>query len=809
MSIFRKRPQNDPFEHLLSGNQGQTEANAAAAAAAADSGFLTRVVTQEQEEYKSPFRSTQNVAEAQRRRAKKFPTVSASTGPGSAAELGYKVVDAARKRAKDIAVPRYLQGTDERQRRQLDKLEAKEDRLRYLRESQRIVDVRKGAAAEAEAAAQGEVFGGEVAEEVGDTGVAEEAAGTGVAETEVGETGAAETEAGEAEALGPEAPEVEAPEVEAPGAEALGAAEVEDAEVHEPEVPAPAAEAPESKAAESEAPASDAPASEVPALLPADSPPADVTAAAELAAAERDAAEPAAPATPTPAEPLQPEPLEPEPTRVPPADDDRGALAATAAVPATEPSAPARPVDVSKAPRVPFKSSGLFALWTRADAKGQPVATPDDPEFIVRTDKGYMSKALYDTLQYETQEHDREMATYTKEQSDRYDATAREYQDKLTALQSQVAELEATMEQLQRDTAEKIKVSDTKLSRRMIERNAEHSAAKNVVFKQTENIKAEKLQQKQHVEEQQDGVKAEIEQLQQLKAEVDAEFQQHQHQVDELTAQLDEKLAALDALAARQAETQAELDALHQQREQLEADARAADELHAANQATLESIHNKEYLTQINGIDTQISQALSSLTLIKQETANHRTEFAAITKRLEEERIAHEAKLKREEEERKRLEEERLQRQREELEAKADEQRKLHEEQLRAVQEEHDRQLEEAAQKAADTEAALAREKEERERVERDRTRLQGEQAIQEQQRAKEADDALKAELMAKRQKQAEAMDAADAARSANASASKQRASKSVLASLNNAPGTNESSLYEYETEEEVVTVDN
>ena len=117
-----------------------------------------------------------------------------------------------------------------------------------------------------------------------------------------------------------------------------------------------------------------------------------------------------------------------------------------------------------------------------------------------------------------------------------------------------------------------------------------------------------------------------------------------------------------------------------------------------------------------------------------------------------------------------------------------------HEEELRQIKEEHEKALN-------DANVQLAKEKEEREVVEREKTRLAGEKAIQEQERAQEADLALKQELMEKRRKQAEAVDAAEQARKISTQ------KKSVLSNPSQNL-TRESSLYDYETVEEIITVD-
>ena len=73
------------------------------------------------------------------------------------------------------------------------------------------------------------------------------------------------------------------------------------------------------------------------------------------------------------------------------------------------------------------------------------------------------------------------------------------------------------------------------------------------------------------------------------------------------------------------------------------------------------------------------------MTIIKQENANEKTQLSAITKRLEDERRAHEEQLKLEAEERKRKEENLLEKQRQELEEQAHQAQLDHEQQITQV----------------------------------------------------------------------------------------------------------------------------
>ncbi|SCU94913.1 LAME_0F09912g1_1 [Lachancea meyersii CBS 8951] len=787
--MFKKKTEQDPFNHLLNPEPQPVQ-----------KGFLQKVVSTAKPaqdegvsaanaQYSSPFRNSQQLAAAQKRKSQKFPTISAS-GPGvTGPDLGYKVIDAARKRAKDIAVPKYLQGTDERQRRKLDKLERKEDSLQYKKDSQKIVDVRDQ---KQRNDTDVDVEEAEIPEPVVETVEPVEPVELVEPVEPVDDNLLDETDAVEPQ------PDAEFDTAEPVLSQENGVIEpvVNDSELLGAEVP----ENRETITTEEITTTGTVPPPPPPEPLEisetADIPPlanADNLEHASISAASASAAAPADLENLANDDVLQP------------ASDEL-----------------TKPKDPKEAPKVPF-ATGIFALWTRSDKRGQPVASPDDPEFIVRFDKGYMSKALYDTLEYEEAIHNQEMADYTRENEAKYDSKAQEYKSSLTSLKTQISELEAAMEQLRKDTAEKIRISDSQLTTKMIESNAKHSDEKNVIFKATENTKAAKVEEKETVVANQDETKEKIEILEKEKAELEANFQEHQTRVDGLTLELDGKLAAIQELNAKQTEVQESIAVLTERKTALISEAEAHDAQHESNLAVLESIENKEYLPQINAIDTQISGLLTSLTVIKQETVNQEAEFAAVSKRLEEENEARKEKLRQEEEARKRAEEERLQKQREEHDEKVlllqqEHQREIEEANKQALeaQREHQRQLDEAGKDAALLEQTLQQQREQSALHERELVRLRGEQALQEQENARLADKALEDEMKAKSHSRAEALDAAEVAREKNAQVAKSKApeapaanGKSASAVLSNPAenATRDSASFEYFTEKEIAYV--
>ena len=75
-----------------------------------------------------------------------------------------------------------------------------------------------------------------------------------------------------------------------------------------------------------------------------------------------------------------------------------------------------------------------------------------------------------------------------------------------------------SMEKLKEETAGKIEVSENDLVKKIFHRNQVHNEEKNKIFKETENLKNQKIKQKDEVLNKQSEVQQEIGQLQGKKA---------------------------------------------------------------------------------------------------------------------------------------------------------------------------------------------------------------------------------------------------------------------------------------------------
>ena len=343
------------------------------------------------------------------------------------------------------------------------------------------------------------------------------------------------------------------------------------------------------------------------------------------------------------------------------------------------------------------------------------------------------------------------------------------------------------MKAMRKETSEKIEVSKNRLVKQIIDVNAAHNNKKLMIFKDTENMKNQKLEEKNVVLNKQTNVKSQIDELNSEKTNVQKDFNDWTTNLSNLSQQLDAQIFKINQINLKQSKVQDEIDSLEQKKNALVTQTQENEKLHEKNVQVLESVENREYLPQINDIDNQISTLLNEMTIIKQENANEKTQLSAITKRLEDERRAHEEQLKLEAEERKRKEENLLEKQRQELEEQARQAQLDHEEQITQVKKTYNDQLTELQDK-------LAAEEKELETVKREKTRLQGEKAIEEQTRQRNADEALKQEILSKQHKQAEGLHAAERYKIPNDHPQK---NKNVV--------PKDDSLYEYHTEEDVM----
>lgn len=667
-AMFKKSRHPDPFAHLLDTGAAQGAAQST----------TSREDVDEEQEYVSPFRDQEAIAAAARRRMARYPTTSASSAYATAKpeELGYRHLQEGDRRAKDIQFPTYLQENERRQWVDLKELEAKEAHLEYLRDSQKIYEegeltakpsAKPESSTESPAKAGGE--GGEVTETPALAGDEETPQQVEAAQIE---TPAQEIE--EPEVI--ETPqEVEAAQTETPAQETETATqEVEAAQIETPEVEEPA---------QIETPEIETPVPEIEAVTPEVEPvtteaetPVEVPAQTETPEIETPVEESAEIETPT--QEVEAEISEDQPARTSKVNADSSTLPDPRTVPMV-----AIPLAVNR----PFYKKFFKSTPTPVP---NPVASPENPEEVVKTSDGcYLTKAVFDKIRLQEKDHKQWLTTFAADEKEKYDDKRANSNRKINSLRDEIKQLKEQMDQLRKENDAKIDVKENELTRKLLGLVQIHVKDKNKIFKETELIKKQKLLEKDSVVDKQTEVQKEIDDLNEQKGKVQAEYIQWSNNLADLSAHIDAKVAKLADIDMKQTKTATEIEKLENEKQSLLQEAELHDAKHAENSKVIEGAQNKTYLPKINEIDGKISILLTQLTSVKQQCANERTELSAITKKLEEERIAHEEKLKLEAEERKRKEEDLLGKQRQELEEKAQEARLKHEEEMKKLRDEY------------------------------------------------------------------------------------------------------------------------
>lgn len=692
----------------------------------------------------------------------KFPTVSATSALANQdpKELGFKTLDKSTKRAKDIKFPVYLTENEFRQQTILKELELKEGKLQYLKDSQKIIDltIRQPDSDEEQQDEQDEQDDTEVEDNVD---AENQQAHTKDNDTITDKEDMASQDAQEKE-MSPR--EDSLPHPDAAETKIMQHKDIDAPKLQERK-PTPDVDVAAEQAEEVAETDGDVDAKEVDAEAGA-----EVDAEAKAADAVMDSE-------------AQPESQE---KMAPSVKDTSSALASEDLESYMTVETP-QPYD--KVPRIPYteqpESGKKFSsFFKRNDNAGHPVitdvpvipdqsqfdfpiATPENPELIAKTEEyGYMSKPIYDKVVYDETNHRRWLKGFKKSEKAEYDDKMEEYNNELEELQKEIDMINESMENLKKETADKIEVSENNLVKKIFERNTLHNEQKNKIFKETENIKNQKIQQKKEILDKHAVVQDEITQLNDRKKEVREEFDKWTTNMTTLGQQLDAKIMKVTQITMKQDETQKEIEKLETQKKEYQAQIDAAKKEHEEGQKVVESYENKEYLPKIHTIDNQISELLNELAIIKQENANEQTELSKITKELEEERRAHEEKLKLEAEERERQEKNLLEKQRLELEEKAEQQKREHEEQVRKMKEQYENELN---------------------NVKKQKESLETEKLVEEHNR----NENIKKEVLDKQRKQAEAQHAAQ--------------TKSIA--TNAANDMQDNSLYEFKTEEEIMYV--
>lgn len=361
------------------------------------------------------------------------------------------------------------------------------------------------------------------------------------------------------------------------------------------------------------------------------------------------------------------------------------------------------PVDHRTVPRVltfpefePKQSKFSLKKNTVTQRPTNPLASPNDPELMVKTDReGFLSKAVYDKVKYDNRRHEKWLVEFTQAEKEKCEQKQVEYDERLAYLRKKVDKLQARKQKIREAADRKLEITHNELTTKLFQETHEFIQMKNKIFLETKAIQEQKERETAEVKVKQGDVQKEIDALNSEREDVQREYISWSNRLAEMSAHLDAKISKLVTIRHQYRSTQGEIDLLNERKAAMEKEMEEHKKTHAENTKAIESYTNKEYLPRVHEIDDKISGLLSELSIIKQESANEKVKLGNITKELENERIAHEEKLKLEAEERQRKEEDLLGKQREEAEVRAAKIKKKHEKELRKMKKSYEKQLKE------------------------------------------------------------------------------------------------------------------
>ncbi|CCE63059.1 hypothetical protein TPHA_0D04250 [Tetrapisispora phaffii CBS 4417] len=595
--------------------------------------FLTRHISRKSEntEYISPFRNPQDTVRsnyAKSLKEKKFPTTSATSNfnkmvPG---EMGYSSLAKNDKRAKDIQFPKYLLDNEKRQAQLLMELQIKEHKLHELQKSSRVLvlDEDKNELVLEESSSSDEEEESEEDDDDGDEGEDEDGD-----ESVEEEKYVEEEEDNNAEENISEKIESIIGELDSQNENVSKNAEILEEQSNVVDTEASQHESKGESLDEEE----------------------------EEEDTEQDAVGPIDPSI---------VPM----VRIPPICTDLLSAPKTNATFSIKSL-----ISGAKGSNKTAKAGASNMTLGVAVPETHAVASPENPEYLVRTNEyNIVSKAVYDQMNYEQKLHSEWLKNFNAAEDEKYNTKKQEYEDKLVELQKQLDDIEEKKKISNMKKQQKIEIMEYQLVKNVLDVQSKYNVDKGKVIKETELMKLQKINAKEDLLAKQLDVKNEIEKLNNEKEAITNEYNIWNGNLENLTTLLDEKIAKIEAINENNMRIQKDIEVLQVKKLNLENEIKDHEEKDKLNKDVLQKLNvEKDYLPRLNEIDEQIAAKFDKLAIIKNETISENNQLSILTKKLEEERIAHENEIKMKNEKMKREQDELLQKKLTELQEKHNE----------------------------------------------------------------------------------------------------------------------------------------
>lgn len=415
--------------------------------------------------------------------------------------------------------------------------------------------------------------------------------------------------------------------------------------------------------------------------------------------------------------------------------------------------------DTTKIPHVPFK------IGDKLVTENTLLATPENPERIVKIDKyGHVSKYVHDKIQYDKKVQANAINQINVDHKKHMIDTKADYEARFAAINKEKLEILEKINQLNLDKINQLDVIQNKLIRDLFSSNSAFADDKNLVLKNTELIKEQKLKELEFFKEKKTLLQGEINEINLERDTFANDYNTSANNLSDISQRLDAKLFKLSQVNNKQSNLSNDIEELQLNKANLEKEIEANNQTKATNVDEVEKLkagtHEKN--VQLEKMNKDIQTKLAALAIVKEEVSNEHLSLAKLTNEIELEKKRNQELM----EETQRNYENKLKEKDSELNTKLGALTNTHDEELKNLRAKFDQELKDAQEKAAKEEAA----------------RLKAEAEAESQLKAKKL-----AESHAKKEAEARA-----------------KAEKKYQAQAATNPRQN-NSLYSFETEEEVI----
>ncbi|AAS53681.2 AFR310Cp [Eremothecium gossypii ATCC 10895] len=262
-----------------------------------------------------------------------------------------------------------------------------------------------------------------------------------------------------------------------------------------------------------------------------------------------------------------------------------------------------------------------------------PNGTPEEPEVVLLTNRGYMSKAVYDRLNDEEKAHLGRLVNSDEDAAQDYQLVSQHYEKEIADLDAEISKLRADITALQAETEGQIDGLEASLSKNIQDMKAENADKQHVLHEQAEAQRAEQLADKEEIVHQNQELQPEIDRLRKLKENTAVEITECQARIDQLQQQLDAQSRELRLVTDQQAEVSVVLATLQEQKAQLEREVADSNEFTKRNREALERLNQTDYTATVREIDAKNSEILTEIAKIRQEIEFQRKELVALKER--------------------------------------------------------------------------------------------------------------------------------------------------------------------------------